>query len=112
MEPNLEGKDQSGHDLTGVRVAVIGTGTMGAAMARRLLAAGATVEVWNRSPQPARALGALGARVHDDPLEAVSGVPVILTLLPTGDVVHQVMVEGGVVEAMADGAVWAQMGTI
>ena len=30
------------------RVVVIGTGTMGAAITRRLLAAGLTVAVWNR----------------------------------------------------------------
>ena len=32
------------------RVAVIGTGTMGAAMARRLVEAGADVRVWARHP--------------------------------------------------------------
>jgi 3-hydroxyisobutyrate dehydrogenase len=36
----------------------------------------------------------------------------VLTLLPTGDVIRDVMVERGVVDAMASGAVWAQMGTI
>jgi 3-hydroxyisobutyrate dehydrogenase len=99
-------------DMNGTRIAVIGTGTMGTAMARRLLAAGATVDVWNRSPQPAKELGELGARVHDEPHQAVSGAPVVLTMLPTGDVVRDVMVERGVVDAMAPGAVWAQMGTI
>lgn len=93
-------------------VAIIGTGTMGSAMARRLLAVGATVHVWNRTPQPAQALGALGALVHDDPRRAVADVPVVLTLLPTGDVVRQVMIEEGVVDAMAPRGVWAQMGTI
>jgi 3-hydroxyisobutyrate dehydrogenase len=99
-------------DLAAARIAVIGTGTMGTAIVRRLLVAGASVDVWNRSLQPARALGALGARVHDDPRQAVSGASVVLTLLPTGDVVHEVMIERGVLDAMAPGAVWAQMGTI
>jgi 3-hydroxyisobutyrate dehydrogenase len=99
-------------DLKGIQVAVIGTGTMGTAMAHRLLAAGATVDVWNRSPQPAQQLAELGARVHDEPHRAVAGAPMVLTLLPTGDVVRDVMVEWGVVDAMAPGAVWAQMGTI
>ena len=98
--------------MNGTRVAVIGTGTMGTAMARRLLAAGATVDVWNRSPQPTKELGEIGARVHDDPHRAVADARVVLTLLPTGDVVRDVMVDGGVVDAMAPGAVWAQMGTI
>ena len=104
--------DGSTVGVDGTRVAVIGTGTMGTAMARRLLAAGAAVDVWNRSPQPAKDLGELGAHVHDDPHQAVAGAPVTLTLLPTGDVVRDVMVEGEVVDAMPPGAVWAQMGTI
>lgn len=91
---------------------MIGTGTMGAAMVRRLLSAGATVDVWNRSPQPARQLGALGAQVHDRPHQAVAGVPVVLTMLPTAKVVQEVMDQGGVVDAMGPGAVWAQMATI
>jgi 3-hydroxyisobutyrate dehydrogenase len=114
-QENVEGKDRtekSPPDLTGTDVAVIGTGTMGAAVARRLLSSGASVDVWNRSPQPTRELASLGARVHDDPHQAVAGVPVVLTLLPTGNVVRDVMVEGGVVDAMAPGTVWAQMGTV
>ena len=33
-------------------------------------------------------------------------------MLPTADVVNSVIFAGGVVEALAEGAVWAQMGTI
>jgi len=94
------------------RIAVIGLGTMGAAMAHRLLSAGATVHVWNRSPEPARALGELGAQVHDDPRDAVAAATVVLTMLPTADAVRDVMVGCGVVDAIRSGAVWAQMGTI
>jgi 3-hydroxyisobutyrate dehydrogenase len=114
-QQNVEGDDHSETsppDLTGAGVAVIGTGTMGAAVARRLLSAGATVDVWNRSPQPTRELALLGARVHHDPHQAVTSASVVLTLLPTADVVHEVMVDRGVVDAMTHGAVWAQMGTV
>lgn len=111
VEVTDDAKDST-PDLSGTRVAVIGTGTMGTAMARRLLLAGATVDVWNRSPEPAKELGELGARVHDEPHQAVAGALVVLTLLPTGDVVRDVMIESGVIDAMAPGAVWAQMGTI
>jgi phosphoglycerate dehydrogenase-like enzyme len=61
-QENVEGKDRtekSPPDLTGTDVAVIGTGTMGAAVARRLLSSGASVDVWNRSPQPTRELASL-----------------------------------------------------
>jgi len=94
------------------RVAIIGAGTMGAAIAHRLLAARAQVHVWNRSPGPAQGLAAAGAVVHDDPRAAVAGAAVVLTTLPTASVVRDVIVERGVIDAMAPSAVWAQMGTI
>ena len=93
-------------------VAVIGTGTMGSAIARRLLDAGTTVAVWNRSPQPAHALADLGAAAFDDPADAVADACVVLTLLPTAAAVTEVMIGRGVIDAMAPQAVWAQMGTI
>jgi 3-hydroxyisobutyrate dehydrogenase len=98
--------------LSGTRVTVIGTGTMGTAVVHRLLAAGATVNVWNRSPGPARELAALGAQVHAGPRAAVNGAAVVLSLLPTGDITRSVMLGRGVITALAPGAVWAQMGTI
>jgi 3-hydroxyisobutyrate dehydrogenase len=99
-------------DLAGTRVAVIGTGTMGSAVTHRLLGAGATVSIWNRSLGPTRELAALGAEVHFGPRSAVNGAAVVLTLLPTGDVTRSIMLERRTINAMAAGAVWAQMGTI
>ena len=81
-------------------------------MARRLLAVGTPVDVWNRTSAPTQQLGELGARVHDEPRQAVEGVTVALTLLPTGDVTREVMLDGDVIGAMAPDSVWAQMGTI
>ena len=46
-------------------VGFIGLGGMGRAMARRLLAAGHTVRVWNRSPEPVAELVADGAVAVD-----------------------------------------------
>jgi 3-hydroxyisobutyrate dehydrogenase len=37
---------------------------------------------------------------------------VVITMLPTADVVDSVIFDGGVADAFADGCVWAQMGTI
>ena len=45
------------------RVAVIGLGIMGSAMARNLVTAGFPTTVWNRSPAAAAALGGVG-RIH------------------------------------------------
>jgi 3-hydroxyisobutyrate dehydrogenase len=93
------------------QVAVIGTGIMGAAMARNLLAAGQRTAVWDRSPSAVASLSDAGARAASAPEEAVRDARVVITMLPTGAVVESVMLDG-VVRAMAEGAVWAQMGTI
>jgi 3-hydroxyisobutyrate dehydrogenase len=93
-------------------VAVLGTGIMGSAMARRLAAAGLRTTVWDRSPQATEPLAAAGALVAVSPRDAVADAGVVITTLPTAEVVEQVIFTGGVTEALAEGAVWAQMGTI
>jgi len=96
----------------GYAVAVLGTGIMGSAMARRLVGAGLRTMVWDRSPRVTAPLAAAGALVAASAAEAVAGARVVITMLPTAPVVEQVIFAGGVVEAFADGTVWAQMGTI
>jgi 3-hydroxyisobutyrate dehydrogenase len=93
-----------------VRVTVLGTGIMGSAMARSLLAAGLRTTVWDRSPSAA--LSDAGAQVAASPDEAVRDADIVITMLPTADVVNSVVFGEGVAEGFAEGAVWAQMGTI
>jgi 3-hydroxyisobutyrate dehydrogenase len=95
-----------------VRVAVLGTGIMGSAMARNLVSAGLRTTVWDRSPAATAALSGAGALAAASPAEAVRDASVVITMLPTADVVNSVIFDGGVAEALAEGAVWAQMGTI
>jgi 3-hydroxyisobutyrate dehydrogenase len=94
------------------RVAVIGTGIMGAAMAGNLIAAGLPTTVWDRSPDATAPLADAGARVAASARDAAREAQVVITMLPTADVVTSVMFGDGVAGALADGAVWAQMGTI
>lgn len=94
------------------RITVLGVGTMGAAMTRRLLANGFTLGVWDRNPQGLPALVESGAEAFSDAKEAVRHADVVLTLLPTAEAVSEVMVTAGVLSAMGAGTVWAQMGTI
>ena len=94
------------------RVAVLGVGTMGSGMARRLLDEGFAVEVWNRSPGPAAVLTEAGASTDADAVQAVARVDVVLTMLPTADAVSEVMLRGGGLDALGPGVTWAQMGTI
>ena len=95
-----------------VRVAVLGTGIMGSAMARNLVSAGLRTTIWDRSTTATAPLSDAGALVAASPAEAVRDAQVVITMLPTVDVVTSVIFDSGVAEALPGGAVWAQMGTI
>ncbi len=60
----------------------IGTGIMGAPMARRLIRAGHRVRVFNRSPEKARAIVADGAVFAADSIACVSGAEVVFIMVP------------------------------
>ncbi|MFF8372750.1 NAD(P)-dependent oxidoreductase [Streptomyces lydicus] len=91
-------------------VAVLGTGIMGAAMARNLARAGLDVRVWNRTRARAEPLAADGARVTDTPAQAVDGAAVVLTMLLDGDAVLAAMRQAA--PSLAAGALWIQSSTV
>jgi 3-hydroxyisobutyrate dehydrogenase len=94
------------------RVAVLGTGIMGSAMARNLVTAGFPTAVWDRSASATAQLAEAGARVAQSAAEAVADAHVVITMLPTTAAVHAVMFNDGAAEALGRGAAWAQMGTL
>jgi 3-hydroxyisobutyrate dehydrogenase len=98
----------TGPEMT--KVAVLGTGIMGAGMARSLARAGLDVTVWNRSPDKARPLVDDGISVVEKADEAVAGASVVVTMLFDAASVAAVMT--GALDAMAEGAVWAQTSTV
>jgi 3-hydroxyisobutyrate dehydrogenase-like beta-hydroxyacid dehydrogenase len=85
-------------------VAVLGTGRMGGAMARRLSAAGYRVTVWNRHPDKARIEG---TRLAGSPAEAVAGADLVIVMLADADAVRETVAAA----AMRDGTL-VQMSTI
>jgi 3-hydroxyisobutyrate dehydrogenase len=91
-------------------VALLGTGTMGAPMARNLAAAGLPLRVWNRDATKAQPLADAGAVVASTPAEAVSGADIVLTMLYDADSVADVMVQAG--DALAAGTIWVQTSTV
>ncbi|MBV2361934.1 NAD(P)-dependent oxidoreductase [Streptomonospora nanhaiensis] len=91
------------------RVAVLGTGTMGAPMARNIAAAGMPVRVWNRTRAKAEPLAGAGIEVAGTLDEAVADADIVVTMLYDGDTVEEVM--AGIVPP-APGAVWAQTTTV
>jgi 3-hydroxyisobutyrate dehydrogenase len=92
-----------------MRVAVLGTGIMGAPMARNLAAAGHDVRAWNRTPEKAAALASDDVEPAGEIAEAVRGADVVITMLADGGAVEAVAEEA--LPAMG-GAVLAQMSTI
>jgi 3-hydroxyisobutyrate dehydrogenase len=93
-----------------MHVTFLGTGIMGAPMARHLAEAGHDVTVWNRTADKARPLADAGARVADDPAAAATAAEVVVTMLTDGEAVEDVMREAA--PAAADGAVWWQASTV
>ncbi|PBC76743.1 3-hydroxyisobutyrate dehydrogenase [Streptomyces sp. TLI_235] len=91
-------------------VAVLGTGIMGAGMARSLCRAGLDVRVWNRTRSAAEPLAAAGAAVAADPAGAVRGADVVITMLTDGPAVLEVM--SATTEGLAAGQVWLQTSTV
>ena len=95
----------------GTKVAVLGTGIMGAAMARNLLSEGMEVRVWNRSREKAEPLKEDGAEVTGSPADAARGADFLLTMLADAEAVEEA-VAGDVLPALAEGGVWLQMSTV
>ncbi|MFJ8149628.1 NAD(P)-dependent oxidoreductase [Streptomyces sp. NPDC096048] len=90
-------------------VSVLGTGIMGAAMARNLARAGHTVRAWNRSRDKAEPLAADGAHVASSPAEAVRGADAVLTMLYDGPAALDVMRQAA--PGLRPGTAWVQSTT-
>jgi 3-hydroxyisobutyrate dehydrogenase len=92
------------------RVAVLGTGVMGAGMARNLAAAGLDTRVWNRTPERAEALAGDGITVCASAADAVAGAAVVVTMLWDTAAVEKVL--RGAKGSFAPGAVLLQTSTV
>jgi len=73
-----------------MKVGFIGLGSMGSAMAARLIDAGYELSVWNRSSGPAEQLRQRGARHLENPADAFS-CDAVLTMLADDDAVRMVV---------------------
>ena len=93
-----------------MRVAVLGTGTMGTGIAHTLLRNGFDVTVWNRTIERAEPLAADGAIVAERSPEAVAQADVVLTIL--FDTAATVAVASEFLDAMPPGSVWMQSATV
>lgn len=96
------------------KVAVLGTGKMGGAMAARLLDAGHTVTIYNRSPDKLAPLVGKGAKAARTPAEAASGADVIIAMVMNDDASRAVWCgpDGALSAARAAGAVAIECSTV
>jgi len=94
------------------KLAVLGLGTMGRAMAGSALRDGIPTVVWNRQLEIATPMADQGAEVALSAVDAVKGVDVVITMVTDTVAVTSIAVDLGVLEALPPGAVWAQMSTI
>src|SRR5579871_1610163 len=99
------------------RITLLGTGIMGAHMARRLAQAGFQVTVWNRTADKAAKLLQFGVRIADSPSFACADADVVIVMLSNGVVVEEVLFSSdqtGIspAGAMASGSVLVVMSSI
>jgi 3-hydroxyisobutyrate dehydrogenase-like beta-hydroxyacid dehydrogenase len=96
-----------------MNVGFAGLGRMGLPMARRLLAAGFPLAVWNRTASRAAALAAEGARVAATPRELAAGADVVVTIVTDAAALREVVTgANGVFGGLARGGVVVDMSTI
>ncbi|MFF7654666.1 NAD(P)-dependent oxidoreductase [Streptomyces sp. NPDC007983] len=91
-------------------VAVLGTGIIGAPIARNLAKNGHRVRVWNRTRGKAEALAADGVQVADTPGDAVRGADIVLTVLTDGPQVLETI--RAATPGLREGTVWVQVSTV
>lgn len=94
------------------KVAVLGTGLLGAKVAERLIHEGFDVAVWNRTSEKCAYLGEMGAKCCVSATEALSYCDVVLLYLSDAQAIESTLFgEESAVEALAGKCV-VQMGTI
>lgn len=99
-------------DPLALKLAFLGTGSMGLLMAGRLCKAGYALQAWNRTPEKAEPLAALGATVQHQASGAVAGADIVIGMLENGAVVEDVLFGQGVAAAMKPGALFIDMASI
>ena len=97
---------------TSLSVAVLGTGIMGAPMARNLANAGFDVRAWNRTIEKAQPLADDGVSVRDTARGAADGADFVLTMLADIDAVTSVINADDGPFGDDESPIWLQMSTV
>jgi 3-hydroxyisobutyrate dehydrogenase-like beta-hydroxyacid dehydrogenase len=91
-------------------IAFLGLGRMGAPLARRLLAAGHDITVWNRTAERTAPLGAAGAAIAATPDQAVRAADIVITMLADAQALEAVAAQ--IAPAMRPGSCLIEMSTV
>ena len=96
-----------------MKVGFIGLGNMGSSIARRLIQAGHTLTVYNRTQSRAEAFASLGAKIAGIPAETAANAEALITMLADDAAVEAVIFSpGNIIETLSAGAVHISMSTI
>ncbi|MGC0274472.1 NAD(P)-dependent oxidoreductase [Pseudactinotalea sp. Z1739] len=94
-------------------IGFIGPGIMGAPMARNLISAGHEVRVFGASNRARTRAAETGGKVVGSAVEAATGCDVLITMLPDGPAVHEVLLgESGAISHMSPGTLLIDHSTI
>ena len=94
-------------------IAFIGLGQMGQPMSLNLLKGGHALQVFDVSPEAVDSLAKAGAKACKNPAEAAAGAQFVITMLPNGELVQEVLLgENGVATTLAGDALVIDMSTI
>jgi 3-hydroxyisobutyrate dehydrogenase-like beta-hydroxyacid dehydrogenase len=93
-------------------VAVVGLGAMGSRIAKRLLARGHAVVVWNRDRAKAEAIAKAGAVVAESPADAALGAEAVITMVTDPEALEAVTSGRDGVLAGGSSATLIQMSTV
>lgn len=96
-----------------MKVGIIGLGIMGQAMAERLLAAGHTVGVYNRTQEKALPLQAQGATIAASPAELAAESEVVISVVTDPAAVQEIALgKQGVLAGLSEAGVHCDMSTV
>jgi 3-hydroxyisobutyrate dehydrogenase len=109
-QPALETGHLCQTDLNTTRAGLLGVGLMGSAMAGRLVDQGIAVIAWDGDAEHVRAIEARGVEAAKEPRDVVTGSGIVITMLPTADIVLEVVEP--LLEDWAQDTVWLQMSSV
>ena len=95
-----------------MKVALLGTGLLGAAMVKRFHSQGTDISAWNRSQDKLKPLQDTGIKTTDTALQAIEQTDVIILMLTDSDAIDSVFFKQPEVITALKGKTVIQMGTI